>query len=85
MPNQLTPADFHEIQYRTDSTNLDALSGFAKVAAADRRDLLDHIEAQNQQVQDVLRELFALPASRLDEVPLLVLQAAAKLRLTLRD
>lgn len=59
MTSQLTPADFHEIQYRSDSTNLDALSGFAKLAAADRRDLLDHIEAQREQFRKLLVALLA--------------------------
>ena len=85
MSKQLSPAAFLEIQYRSDSTNPDALNGSAKLAATDRRELLEHIEHQREQMQGVLRELFALPDPRLHEMPWLVLQAAAKLGLTLRD
>ena len=83
MSNQLTPADFHEIQYRSDSTNLDALSSFAKMAATDRRELLDHIESRERAFKEALQASYQwddADAYRADQA---IEAIAAKLNITL--
>lgn len=42
----LDEASLHEIRYRSDSTNAEALHGPAKLIALDRKDLVAHLEAQ---------------------------------------
>ena len=51
----MNPADLNEIRYRSDSTNVETLSGFAKLTALDRRDLIDHIDARETQMRQALQ------------------------------